>query len=40
MTDDRRKELIIKMLDSITDSQQIKKIFDFVHEIFIRRARE
>jgi len=40
MSDNERKELIIRMLEVINDSEQLKRIFNYVHNIFIRRTGE
>lgn len=32
------KELINRMIDSIDDYQELKRIFDYVHRIFIHRT--
>lgn len=32
------KELINRMVDSIDDTKELKRIFDYVHRIFLRRT--
>lgn len=32
------KELINRMVDSIDDIKDLKRIFDYVHRIFLRRT--
>ncbi len=38
MSDKERKELIVRMLNEISNSEYLKKIFDYVHMFFIKRA--
>lgn len=38
MNNEEYKRLICQMLESINDNGHLKKIFDYVHKYFIRRA--
>ena len=38
MTNQELKELIIRMLDSIDDNRKLRRIYDYIHRIFINRT--
>lgn len=38
MTEQEYKQLIIRMLEKITSEKDLKRIFDYVHHIFIHRT--